>query len=231
MRMHRLISKATWAAAATLLFALLLAPDLKAQGDLRVEAFGGGSVLKGERTFIADGEPFRSSFANGGKFGFRGTLDLTKHWAVEGAYSYGANNLRLADLGEVPPVVLGFGTRVHEVSGNALYFLNETGSRLRPFLTAGIGFARYNPTSEAKTTAAALTFAGEPTVINGTNQPDFNFGAGLEAKLTDHWGARFDLRDHLTGLPTFGVTKALFPVSGTAQNIEYSLGIVFHLRP
>ena len=231
MPMRGLTNKAMWTAVGTLLFALLLASDLKAQGDLRVEAFGGGSVLKADRSFLVDGEPFRSSFADGGKFGFRGTVDLTKHWAVEAAYSYGTNNLRITDLGEVPPRVVGFGTRVHDVSGNALYFLDLSGTRLRPFLTAGIGFARYNPTSQAKAAAVALTFTGEPTVINGTNQPDFNFGAGVEATLTDHWGARFDLRDHLTGLPTFGVTKALFPVSGTAQNIEYSVGVVFHLRP
>ncbi len=61
--------------------------------------FGGGSFLKAERIFVVGGEPFRSNFAKGGKVGVRGGAGFDDHWAAEGAYSYGTNNLRFFDLG------------------------------------------------------------------------------------------------------------------------------------
>ena len=41
----------------------------------RISISGGGSVVKGDWTFIVDGDNFTSSFVDGGKARVRGTLD------------------------------------------------------------------------------------------------------------------------------------------------------------
>ncbi len=217
-----------WVGSYTLLTVLLLTPNLLGQ-DLnpRATTFAGGSFLKGERTFTVGGEPFRSEFANGGKVGFRGAVDLTDHWAVEGAYSFGTNNLRIVELEKAPPRVRAFGTRVHQLTGNALYFLNEPRERIRPFATAGLGLARFSPTSDAKA-IAAQRFVEEPAALRSSNKLEFNFGVGLEAKAKDRFGVRFNLRDHIARIPRFGVP--VFPVSGFVHDFEISAEILIYLK-
>lgn len=201
--------------------------------DLRVTVFGSGSFLKGDRSFTIDGAPKRSNFATGGKIGGRVTGDLNAHWAVEGAYGYGTNNLRIIDVGP-PTITRSFGTRLHQFTGNALYYFSEPKSRFRPFVTAGLGVVRFNPTSKAKS-QATVEFVDAPATISGNTKVEVNFGAGVEAPIGEHFGARFDLRDHVSGIPRFGIPQApaagiadFFPVSGAVNNIETSIGIVFH---
>lgn len=221
-----------------LLVLLLVASNALAQDpNLRVTLSGGGSFLKGERTFVIGGDGFRSKFVSGGNFGFRGTVDLDDHWAAEGAYSYGTNNLRIIELGP-PPRERDFGVRVHQFAGNVLYFLNGPKEKIRPFATAGLGLTRYSPTSRAKTFAATVEFVNAPAAISTSNKLNVNFGGGVEAKAGDHLGVRFDFRDYVTKIPRFGDPQApvtpgadFFPVSGAVHDLEASVGLVFYLKP
>jgi len=225
-----------YVAAAVLLMSLLLARGAFAEeGQPRVTVFGGGSFLKGERSFTVGGDAKRSNFAKGGKFGVRGTVNLNSHWALEGAYGYGSNNLRVFDIGATTRE-RAFGIRVHQLTGNVLYYLGESHSTFRPFVTAGGGLMRFNPTSRAKT-AAAIEFVDEPATITSSNKAEFNYGGGVEAKVSDRFGVRFDLRDHLARIPRFGVPQGptagvadFFPVSGAVHDVEASAGIVIYLR-
>src|SRR5713226_4482262 len=172
-------SKFWCAVTAMLLMPLLAAPGaFAAEDNFRATVFGSGSFLKGERSFTVDGDTKRTNFAKGGKFGVRGTLDLTSHWAVEGAYGYGTNNLRIFDTG-APTRERAFGTRVHQVTGNVSYYLSGSGRKLRPFVTAGVGLIRFNPTSKARA-AAAIEFVDEPATISSNTKTEFNYGAGVE---------------------------------------------------
>ncbi|HLW54253.1 MAG TPA: outer membrane beta-barrel protein [Candidatus Angelobacter sp.] len=232
--MQKVISP--YMAAAALLIFLLAASRSFAQNDsdVRVTAFGSGSFLKGDRSFTVDGDPKRSNFATGGKFGVRVTGNLNSRFAVEGAYSYGTNNLRIIDVGP-PAVTRPFGTRLHQITGNGLYYFSDEPKKgLKPFVTAGLGLARFNPTSKAKS-AATVEFVNAPATINGNTKLEFNFGGGAEATITDHWGARVDLRDHIAGIPHFGIPQApaagiadFFPVNGVVNDVELSGGVVFH---
>jgi opacity protein-like surface antigen len=224
-----------WAAASIVLALLLLAPGAFAQaGDPRLTFFGGGSFLEGDRSFnIPDAR--RSNYATGGKIGVRGTVDLASNWAVEGAYSYGTNNLRVINP-LFPATPRAFGVRVHQITGNLLYLLAGGQSNIRPFLTVGGGLARYSPTSAAKDDAS-FRFIDEPATIDSNTKFDFNFGGGVEAKATDWLGVRFDLRDHITPIPRFGVPEApaagiadFYPVSGIINDVEVSAGIVFYFH-
>lgn len=230
MRVERLIPSGYFSASSLLILMLLAAPVLLAQErDLRVELFGGASFLKAQRTFLVNQEAFRTEFSDGGKVGLRGTVNLGSHLAVEGAYSYGTSNLRVLDLEAVPLHERGFGVRVHQLSGNVLWFLNEQGHTLRPFVTAGLGLARFSPTSDARSVATANGFIAGPAAVSASNELDLNLGAGMEGKLTRLLGVRLDLRDHVTRFPRFGLSKEFFPAAGAAQELEISLGVVLHL--
>lgn len=219
--------------ALALLF-LLPAGLLAQDSNPRVEVFGGGSFLKGDRTFIVDGTPKETDYAKGGIFGARFTVDLNSHLAVEGAYGGGTNNLRVFD--RVTPVVeRGFGTRVHRFTGNGLYYFGDSKASLRPFVTAGVGLTRFSPSSKAKS-SAALAFIDDPAPIDANSKFGFNFGGGVESKFNNSVGLRFDVRDHLASIPRYGVPQVptpgvadFYPVSGWVNDWETSVGIVFYL--
>lgn len=222
----------------TLLFLLLVVPNAFAQDrHARLTLFGGGSFVQGNRTFVVDFDPLRSEFVAGGKFGLRGTVDLTDNWAVEAAYSFGRNNLRITELDEVPPEERGFGLRIHQFTGNLLYFLNTPEERFRPFVTAGLGVTNYNPTGRAKVIAATMDFIDESALLRSSNKFAFNLGIGLEAIVTERLGVRLDFRDHITKIPRFGVPAAppgsgvdFFPVGGSIHSFETSVGIVIYFQ-
>jgi hypothetical protein len=228
--MRRLIANTNCLTVGALVITLLTAPNLFGQDtNLRATAFAGGSFLKAEHTFLVGGEGFRTKFASGGKFGFRVTGDVDKHMALEGTYSYGTNNLRVLELG--PPIVeRDFGVRAHQLTGNLLYFFNGPSEKLRPFVTAGVGFARFNPTDDAKAFAVSREFIDGPAAISGSNKGIFNVGVGVEGKFNDVWGFRLDARDHMTGTPRFGLAKPSFPASGIAHGLELSAGLVYYLK-
>ncbi len=58
----------------------------------------------------------------------------------------------------------------------------------------------------------------------------------METRANDWLGFRVDFRDHITGIPRFGLPESsrgpgsvFFPVSGVLHNTEVSLGAVFYL--
>ncbi len=74
--------------------------------------------------------------------------------------------------------------RLHQLSGNVVYFLNRQEQKLRPFVTADLGCARYSPTSAARDVAAPQQFIEGPAALSNSNKLDFNFGAGAQWKFT-----------------------------------------------
>src|SRR5215510_10331436 len=81
-----------------LLLLLALSAGLAAQeGGARITFFGSASVLQGDRNFILFGEAFRTKYDVGGKFGLRGTMDLSDKWALEGTYAFGANTWHVTE--------------------------------------------------------------------------------------------------------------------------------------
>jgi hypothetical protein len=215
---------------------LLLPLGASAQDrNLRVGIFGGGSFLKGERSFNVGGTPLITNYAKGGLLGVRVTTDLDSHWSLEGAYSRGTNNLRIYDMSALPPDMAGFGTRVNRLTGNVLYYAGEKNARIRPFVTAGIGIMRFSPTNAAKA-RATLGFVDAPATISANTKLAFNFGGGAEAKMNDWIGFRADIKDHIASIPRYGDPQAptagiadYYPVSGAVHNWEMSVGVVFYL--
>ena len=147
-------ARRSFATGALLLFLFAAKAAFAQESNVRATFFGSGSFLKAERNFTVDGDAKRSNFADGGRIGARFTVDLDSHWAAEGGY--GTNNLRILDVG-APTITRAFGTRIHQFTGNMSYYFSEPHHGLRPFVTAGAGIMRFNPTSKAKS-AAAIQF-------------------------------------------------------------------------
>jgi hypothetical protein len=84
---------------------------------------------------------------------------------------------------------------------------------------------------------AANNFITLPTRISSDTKFGANLGGGVEGKLAERVGLRLDLRDHLVGIPRFGVPEtplnpggAFYPVSGLLNNVELGIGAVFYFR-
>ena len=203
----------------------------------RVTISGAGSFLRGERSFVLGGETFNTQFANAGRAKARLTLDLTKHFSIEGVYGFGTSNLRVTEQGGTP-TQRAFGIRQHEIQFNILHFFSLGTRRVRPFLTTGVGALRFDPTDQAKALAAANDFLDAPAQLSSTNQVHFAIGGGIEGRFSRWLGLRLDVKDHISAIPRFGVPQttsgpggASYPVDGIVHNIQAEAGIVFYLLP
>ena len=218
-----------------LLVASAVVPNALANPNPRITILFGGSFVSGERAFDLNGDSFVSQFLNGGKFRLRGSLDLTKHWTLEGDYSFGRNDQRITqDTGGVIEQ-RDFKVNVGQVQLNFVRFFTDNESRIRPFFSAGLGAVRFNPTDEAKLAALSGDFLADPTQLTSSIDLSVAVGGGLEARLNRWLGLRFDFKDHMSPIPRYGLEETssgpggiFFPVSGILHNVEAAGGIVFY---
>ncbi len=217
-----------------LLVAAAVVPNALAHPNPRITILFGGSFVSGERAFDLNGDSFVSQFLNGGKFRLRGSLDLSKHWTLEGDYSFGRNDQRITqDIGGVIEQ-RDFKVNVGQVQLNFVRFFTDNESRIRPFFSAGLGAVRFNPTDEAKLAALSGDFLADPTQLTSSIDISVAVGGGLEARLNRWLGLRFDFKDHMSPIPRYGLEESssgpggiFFPVSGILHNVEAAVGIVF----
>lgn len=113
--------KALWIALTTI--ALSASNAYGQASDLKVSVFGGGLLGGMSRTFTIDDADdfFKTDLRSGPRFGLRVGTGLSDRWAVEGAYSYGRNNLRVNEM-EPPGQTRIFKMTNRQVSGNALFY-------------------------------------------------------------------------------------------------------------
>jgi len=153
-----------------------------------------------------------SSFSKTGRVVAGGRLRFTRHDAIEASYSYSPNQLSFEE--GTQPVGSGY-TRVDLISFNYVRYL-WIKTRVQPFATAGVGINR---------------FSGGPSVVPAfpvTTSADngwqfaWNYGGGADIVLQRHLALRLELRDYVTGQPSF--------ITGTSHNIVPSAGIVLRLK-
>lgn len=206
----------------------------RAQG-IRIFAEASGSSLYNEKFFTIGSNKFRSNYAGGGKVTFGAEYTPWKVLGFEGAYGIGRNNLRVATLQGASAGETGYGVRAQRFSGNVMLHSPFSMVGWRPYLTGGVEYDRLGPSTEAKTEVIIQGFAGQQNAVLGaSNLLGVNFGGGVEWSFLPALGLRLDLRNHITGTPTYGLpqqstTGAIFPISGKANNLEFSAGITFHV--
>lgn len=195
--------------------------------DVRLFLMGGVSYFENSRTFSsALGVPYQSNYASGGKVSFGGEKSLTKIVGIEAAYASGHNNLRLTN--QAASQTFGYSILDQRLSADAVAHSPTTYFGLRPYVSGGPEFDHMGPSDRAKNDAAVYGFAGEIVTLGGSNKLGANFGGGLEWSSLPMLGLRVDLRDHITSAPTYGLTSSVFPMRGSANDVEISAGIVLH---
>jgi outer membrane protein OmpA-like peptidoglycan-associated protein len=174
------------------------------QGDERpdmieISLFGGGSFFKSVSSGIG------TEHVSGGAVGLRVTENFWKYISLEQGFTYSANNLRMPLSGA--PQTVAFGNRVYQWNFNPVFHFTPRGSKVRPYLTAGVSAMNFNPTDTAEGRArlpenvARYNSGG----LSDNLQAALNYGGGLKWHLTDHFGLRFDMRGTYSRNPTYGL--------------------------
>ncbi len=222
----------------TAALALCLYAPVSHAMDLKLFLMGGGSTLVDKHSFTQKSIDYGTAYRPGGKVTLGMEVPVTKLVGIEGAYAYGRDNMVLTNYADDPEDKTGFGIRNHRVSGNVVLHSPTLFFGFRPYATAGVEWDRFLPTSNATAIAKSFGFASATTAkLKYDNKLGFNAGFGLELKVTSKISLRLDARDHVTQSPTYGLpsaatetSSAYFPISGMANNLEYSLAIVYRWR-
>jgi Outer membrane protein beta-barrel domain len=139
------------------------------------------------------------ALTGGGQFAFSNPLDLGAAWALEGAFAHALMSVPLVSLSAELPVAGSFTSSPPTLNGfrvarsyNALFI--TPGVRLRlapsfplsPYLSAGIGYARFDRQYFDGTTSPSSTMA-------------FDIGGGLDLKVFPFVSLRGEIRDFNSG--------------------------------
>jgi opacity protein-like surface antigen len=145
-------------------------------------------------------EPSAYTVDDGVRIGSRMDLNTGSFIGHEFSYAWQRSNLKISGQ--------SFGSMsIHNIYYNFLLHATPEGSAVRPFITGGAGVSVFNP-------PGVSSFSGY-----GDNKFGYNYGAGLKFKVTDSYGLRLDVRDHVTGKP-FDLPDN----SGRLHNLEISAG-------
>jgi opacity protein-like surface antigen len=196
----------------------------------RFELFaeGGGSVLTGGSGVIpcpASGSctftDFTAGSAASSSFSFTGRLiagarfRFTRRSALEASYSFSPNQFSVQQ-GTVTSGPLY--NRAYLVSFNYVHYLWAK-TPIQPFTTAGLGFNHFSGPGRV---SVAVVPGPYPFNTDNGYQFAWNFGGGTDIVLRRHLALRLELRDYVTGQPSF--------ITGTSHNIVPSAGIVFRFK-
>ena len=200
---------------------------------------GGASRISDARSFEEAYIPYQSAYASGagGNLGLELPLKKSTMFGVELSYGLSQNNLELTNENTpLLPLESSYGIRDNRVSFDLVVHSPSTFRKIRPYFVAGAEYDLFSPTSEAVTLANKIGFAYAPVAkLSSEGHAGVNVGGGLDYPITEKWGARLDVRDHITGSPMFGLpygitpsSNAYFPISGNAHSVQYTIGIVYH---
>jgi hypothetical protein len=209
----------------------------RAQESL-VYLVGGASSFSDKRAFSEAYVNYSTAYATGGKgiLGVEVPWKKSKIFGLEGSYGYGQNNLKLSNFNYSPARVTSYGLRNNRFSGDLVARYPGSYRGAHPYAVFGVEYDRFSPTSSATALARSTGFAYAATAkLASQGKVGVNFGGGIDWRGSRRLGLRLDIRDHLTGSPTFGLptsqpsTAGLpwFPATGKASNMEYSIGIVY----
>jgi len=205
--------------------------------DLNLSVFGmvGGATFWDKREFFSADEKFKSSYDVQPRYAWGTSVPLTKLLGLEAEYSAGPSNLRITNISLNPRTSGVYDVRHHTISVNVLMHSPIRILSFRPYAAAGWDYNRFAPTLAANQFANVSGFGAVSTAeLQTADKLGMNFGVGLEHKILRRVALRVDVRDHVTGTPTYGLpaqssNSAIFPAKGTANNVVYMAGIVVRL--
>lgn len=195
---------------------------------VELNGFGGGSFFQGVSSGLG------TKLVNGGAFGFRVTENFWRYVGLEQAFTYSANNVRFETPAAPGLPQNDFGHRIYQYSLNPIFYWTERGSKIRPFLTAGISAMYFAPIDSAKGWARSpLNTNLLAQNLDANIHPAMNYGGGLKWHLTERWGLRFDARGIWTKNPTFRLADypnggLYIPSGDKLHGIQTTAGITYY---
>ena len=176
-----------------------------------LDVFGGVSHVGAVNRSV-----FSEKLVDGGMAGARAAYNFSQHFSIEGNYDFSVNNARLAFPGNFASSSPDFGNQIQAFSVDPVYNFTRRGSRMRPYVTAGIGPSWFLPTKQARVAFPAVSKSSEFT---------FNYGGGLKYHLTPHLGLRLDARGVFSQNPTFGFANV---PNAHLKGLQATFGLVFY---
>ncbi|MGA8027342.1 MAG: outer membrane beta-barrel protein, partial [Bryobacteraceae bacterium] len=197
---------------------------------IELDPFGGVSLIGQVNRGLDE------QFIKGGTGGGRVTYNISNHIGIEASYNFTINNVRL-----VTPIAPGlpsydFHEEIHYPALNVVFNLKPRGSKVQPYLIAGVGPIFFKPHQHYE------QIAREPAVdaiyhsanLGENTQVAFNYGGGIKFHLSEHLGLRFDARGFYSRNPTFRLPNyndgGIYIVSGQHINgFQGTVGLVLYL--
>lgn len=181
-------------------------------GELGVTA---GYGLFGESRLFFSGSEQGSSqlyeLDDGIRVGARMSFDFRGYFAHEAVYAWQRGRLKSTTDDRVNQslTVREDTSSIHHYYYNFTAHATRRDTRVRPFVTGGVGVSSFIPPGYG-------SFSGR-----GETKFGYNYGGGLKFLLSERYGLRFDVRDHVTGKPFFR------DASGRLHNLETSMTFSF----
>ncbi len=170
-------------------------------------------------------------FASGYQAGFRITENRGRYFGAELEYGFANQPMAFVDLRP------GLGRldsdhRIHSLMYSVLFYPTEWDSRLRPYVSAGVGTAFYQVTGDSKAAASV-----EGIGLRDRWKLAGSWGGGVKYRINPQWGVRVDLRHQITGVPDYGLPRRsstfqgsitpAFNADGVLSNWQFSTGVFF----
>ena len=199
--------------------------------DWEVSAFGGGSfVEKFELPTSVSGNGQQSSrtvgmrYASGYEVGLRVNQNLGDFGAATLEYSFANQPLTFTNLSPSIPT-LSLGQAVHHLTYAVSYLPMSRLRRFRPYGGAGAGAALFYIHKDSKSEAAELGLA-----LRDSWKFVVSFGGGFKYLVGDQVALTLDVKDHLSGIPTYGLPKSAQIVNGQFQPGLFNSGIMHNVQ-
>jgi len=201
--------------------------------DFSVFAMTGGSTLFDGRYFTSADQRYHSSYETGSKTVIGMGVPLGSVFTIETSYTFGQNNLLVTNTSRFPHVGIVYPTRNHILTISAVARSPIAVMGFRPYAAAGWDYARYVPTIAAEVIANNQGFGSVSYAqLTDTKRVGVSLGVGVEHRIVGRLNFRLEARDHIASSPNYGLPKsamdsAIFPVSGYANNVVYTVGLIY----
>jgi opacity protein-like surface antigen len=191
-----------------------------------------GSSHRGGDIFLTPGEGVAArnvglDFASGYLVGARITENLGDRFGAELDYSLANQPLQFTDLAPGLSSV-DLSHRVHSITYSILVYGLDRRSRLRPYGAVGPGVSLFETYGDSENRARAQGLA-----LRDRWKFGMTLGAGVKYHLAGNTGFRFDVKDHVTGVPDFGLPRTAtllnpgFKPEGRLHNWQISVGFFY----
>jgi outer membrane protein OmpA-like peptidoglycan-associated protein len=207
---------------------------------VEIDPFGGVS------TFGQVNRGLTTKLVTGGIAGLRVAANPSKHFGLEGFFEFSQANVNFrSSTGVYPPgnpaagqpiPTYSFGSRNYTFGMGPVFNLTPRGSRVQPYLTAGVAGIQFTPTTTAKGLArqAGVNAIYKSANLNDNLQVGGFYGGGVKFHLSDHFGLRIDARGITSRNPTYGLpnynTGGIYiPSKDLIHNFQGTVGLVFYL--